>query len=68
MTVTLDATGIFEVAADWIRNTNGRKLFIYLHLSITVWTCFFASDLMILMTYVLVYYVTTVVGRLTLLD
>ena len=68
MTITLDATGIFKVAADRISNTlsgkNGKMLFIYLHLSITVWTCFFASDLMILITYVLVYY-TTVVGGLT---
>ena len=66
MTITLEATGNFQVAADWITNTlsgkNGKKHFIYLHLLITVWTCFFASDLMILITYVLVYY-TIVVGR-----
>ena len=60
MAITLDITGILQSAAFWVSNkggSNGRKLFLYFYLLLTVISVFLGNDPVILTgTVFLVYY------------
>ena len=60
MAITLDITGILQSAAFWVSNrrgSNGRKLFLYFYIMLTVLSVFLGNDPVILSgTAFLVYY------------
>lgn len=60
MAITLDITGILQSAAFWVSNkggSDGRKLFLYFYLLLTVISVFIGNDPVILTgTLFLVYY------------
>ena len=60
MAITLDISGVLQSAAFWVSNrggSNGRKLFLYFYLLLTVISVFLGNDPVILSgTAFLVYY------------
>ncbi|KII85916.1 hypothetical protein PLICRDRAFT_115357 [Plicaturopsis crispa FD-325 SS-3] len=67
MAITLDITGVLQAAAFWVSNrggSNGRKLYLYFYVMLTVLSIFLGNDPVILSgTAFLVYY--TEVGELS---
>ena len=60
MAITLDITGVLQSAAFWVSNmggSNGRKLFLYFYIMLTLISVFLGNDPVILTgTVFLVYY------------
>ena len=60
MAITLDITGVLQSAAFWVSNrggSNGRKLFVYFYIMLTLISVFLGNDPVILTgTVFLVYY------------
>ncbi|KAI6044614.1 hypothetical protein EDC04DRAFT_2865840 [Pisolithus marmoratus] len=65
MAITLDTTGILEAAAFWVSNkggSNGRKLFFYFYVMLTLLSILLGNDPVILSGTAFLAYYTTVAG------